>query len=153
MPVLVSWFFIIFLLLAGAGGYFWYRSEAGVTTSAPEASNTRVSTGLVSHWTFDREHISGTSITDRVGSNTGTSSGSPLAASGKFGQALDFDASDDHINVTSAASLDIDATEDFSIAGWFTRDTFANDHTIVAKRNGQADTDDGYIVYIDDATD
>jgi hypothetical protein len=152
-----TWIGIASLIILGSGLYFWsreeYETKAGTTTNAPEASNTRASTGLASHWTFDREHISGTSITDRVGSNTGTSSGSPTPTIGKFGQALDFDGSDDHINVTSAASLDIDATEDFSLAGWFNRDLFAADHTIVAKRNGQADTDDGYVVYIDDSTD
>jgi hypothetical protein len=153
----VTWTFILLFISLVSGLYFWsekkYETMAGTTTNAPEASNTRASTGLASHWTFDREHISGTTITDRVGSNTGTSSGSPTPTIGKFGQALDFDASDDHINVASATSLDIDATEDFSLAGWFNRDLFAADHTIVGKRNGQADTDDGYIVYIDDTND
>ena len=49
--------------------------------------------------------------------------------------------------------LDIYDLEDISISGWFYRETFTTDDTIVAKRNGVGSTDIGYILYIDDATD
>jgi hypothetical protein len=81
---------------------------------------------------------------------------------GKFNSGLDFDGTDDYVTVPDASSEDaqmthtldfFDADPDFSISGWFNRDTFTADHTILAKRNGIAAGDIGYIMYIDDATD
>lgn len=82
--------------------------------------------------------------------------------SGKFNSGLDFDGTDDYVTIPDASSKDaqmthtldfFDTDPDFSITGWFNRDTFANDHTLLAKRNGIAAGDTGYLIYIDDATD
>lgn len=79
-------------------------------------------------------------------------------ANGKFNSGLDFDGTDDYVNVADTSTLDTDIAEaldfpngtDFTISGWFNRDTVTTDDVIVAKRNGVANTDTGYIVYIDD---
>lgn len=81
---------------------------------------------------------------------------------GKYNSGLDFDGTDDYVTIPDASSKDaqmthtldfFDTDPDFSISGWFNRDTFANDHTILAKRNGIAAGDAGYLIYVDDSTD
>ncbi len=114
-----------------------------------------LSQGLRGYWKLDDG--SGTNATDSSGNtNTLAMTGSPSWTTGNIGPyALDFSGSGQYLSVASPASgvLDFAAGASFSITGWFNRDTFTTDHTIVAKRNGQTATDDGYIVYIDDATD
>ena len=59
-----------------------------------------------------------------------------------------------HLSVASPSSaLDFANGASFTITGWFNRDTFANDHTILSTKSGQSTESDGYIAYIDDATD
>ena len=59
-----------------------------------------------------------------------------------------------HLSVASPSStLDFADGASFTITGWFNRDTFANDHTILSTKSGQSTESDGYIAYIDDATD
>jgi len=111
-------------------------------------------TNLVSHWTFDGADVSGTTAFDRGRSgNNGTLTGGPVVAPGRMGQALDFDGSDDSVSVSDASALDVGDTADLSLSGWFSRDSFTTDDTLLAKRNGQAAGDTGYVLYIDDATD
>ena len=66
--------------------------------------------------------------------------------------ALDFDGVDEYLTVADPASgvLDFNDTDNFTLTGWFNRDKFATEDTLVAKRNGKAAGDIGYIVYVDD---
>ena len=72
---------------------------------------------------------------------------------GKRNYSLDFDGGDDYVDMNDSATLDFEASQDFTISGWFNRETYTTDDTIVAKRNGVANTDQGYIAYIDDTND
>lgn len=79
---------------------------------------------------------------------------------GKRNSSLDFDGTNDNIDMNDVNILDADSTgtasnplTDFTISGWFNRDTATTTDTILAKRNGIANTDDGYIVYLDASTD
>lgn len=72
---------------------------------------------------------------------------------GKYSSSIDLDGTDDYAEVADNANLDFSDTDDLIISGWFNRDTFTTDDVIVAKRNGIVNTDQGYILYIDDATD
>ncbi|MFZ1626983.1 MAG: LamG domain-containing protein [Candidatus Moraniibacteriota bacterium] len=118
------------------------------------SQNSMMTNGLVGLWSFDGGDISGTTAYDRSGSgNNGTLTNSPAIGEGKVGQTLDFDGTDDYVSIADNAALDFGDTADFSLSGWFNRDTFTTDDTIIAKRNGVANTDDGYILYIDDTTD
>jgi len=72
---------------------------------------------------------------------------------GKVSQALQFDGATDYVSVADNATLDATDTADLTLTGWFYRDTATTDDTIIAKRNGVASTDTGYIAYIDDADD
>ncbi len=118
-------------------------------------SPTGVDTNLKGYWSFDGNDLSGTTAIDRSGAgNNGTLTNSPTVTQGKVGQALNFDGGDDYTIIPDAdASLDIYATDDLTITGWFYRNTFTTDDTVIAKRNGQSSTSSGYLVWIDDATD
>ncbi len=106
--------------------------------------------GLIAHWKFDDG--AGTTATDSAGSNDGTLTGVPTWVTGKACGALDFDGTNDYVNMGDV--LDLGDTDDVTITGWFNRDTFTTDDTIVAKRNSNgAAGDQGYIVYIDASSD
>lgn len=150
---LLQWSGIALVLLALVGLNYDFDSEAGMRLNSSVEDS--IATGVRGYWKLDDG--TGTNATDSSGNaNTLAMTGSPSWTTGNIGpSALDFSGSGQYLSVTSPASgvLDFAAGASFTITGWFNRDTFANDHTIVAKRNGQTATDDGYIVYIDDATD
>ena len=116
---------------------------------------TGIDTGLKGYWSFNGpDMLSSTTFADRSGAgNTATLVNGPTKAIGKIGQAINFDGSDDYVSVADNASLDIGDTDDLTLTGWFYRDTFTTDDTIIAKSNGQTAADTGYNAYIDDATD
>lgn len=133
-----------------------YRQEASdeVNTSASQPQGTgRLDSGLALYWRFDEG--SGSTAADSSGNALdGTASGGPTWTTGQIGTAAYFDGTSRFTN-SSSGSIALNPTdgESFAIAGWFNRDTFTTDDTVVAKRTGLANTDDGYIAYIDDATD
>jgi hypothetical protein len=105
--------------------------------------------GPIGWWKFDEN--TGSTANDAGGKgNNGTTTGATYV-SGKRNYALDFDGSNDFTDMNDVAILDFN-DKDFAISGWFNRDTFTTDDTIVAKRNA-VDTGQGYVVYIDDSTD
>lgn len=134
--------------------YRLYNMSEGVKINAPDSQSDSLTKGLVGYWKFNDG--SGTSATDSSGNaNTGTLTNGPTWTFGKVNGGVDFDGIDDFMTLADPVSgiLDFGASQDFTLSGWFNRDTFTTDDTILAKRNGIVDTDDGYIVYIDDATD
>lgn len=60
-----------------------------------------VTEGLVSYWTFDEADISNDTVKDVWGKNSGTIVGDPKVVAGKVGDALEFDGSDDYVNLTN----------------------------------------------------
>lgn len=119
--------------------------------SQPQGTG-RLDSGLAGYWAMDDG--SGTSATDSsTNANTGTLTGGPAWTTGQIGSAVDFDGTDDYVTVADADALDVADSTHFTLTGWFNRDTFTADHTIIAKRNGQAAGDTGYVLYVDDAND
>ena len=57
--------------------------------------------GLVSYWTFDRQNIAGDIVEDVWGENDGTIVGTPKVVAGQVKDALEFDGSDDYVNLTN----------------------------------------------------
>ena len=60
-----------------------------------------VTDGLVSYWTFDRQDIAGNIAEDVWGENDGTIVGTPKVVAGQVKDALEFDGSDDYVNLTN----------------------------------------------------
>jgi probable HAF family extracellular repeat protein len=115
---------------------------AGTTTSVTHAESGVVQ-GLVGHWKLDDE--SGGTAEDSAGSHDGTITGATWT-DGRLCGALDFDGAGDYVDVGDV--LDFIDSEDFTITGWFSRDTFANHHVIVGKRNSIS-SGQGFIVYVE----
>ena len=60
-----------------------------------------VTDGLVSYWTFDRQDVAGGTVKDVWGENDGKIVGAPKIVDGQVGEALEFDGSDDYVNLTN----------------------------------------------------
>ena len=60
-----------------------------------------VTEGLVSYWTFDQKDIAGGTVKDVWGENDGKIVGDPKVVDGQVGEALEFDGSDDYVNLTN----------------------------------------------------
>lgn len=136
-------------------GLYDVGADDKVNSAASQPQGTgRLDSGLTGYWKLDDG--SGTSATDAsTNANTGTLTSGPTWTTGQIGGAVDFDGTDDYIAMGDPASgvLDIVDSTNFTLSGWFNRDTFTTDDAIVSKRLGVASGNSGYIVYIDDATD
>ncbi len=151
-----QWLGIILVLITLGAGYWYFAVRAGVktnTTAGQTAGANDPANGLAAYWRFDEN--TGTSTTDgSVNGATGTLTNGPTWTTGQIGYALDFDGTNDYVTAPDADPLELALERSrFTIAGWFNRDTFTTDDTIVAKRNGITAAEDGYVVYVDDATD
>ena len=60
-----------------------------------------VTDGLVSYWTFDKEHVINETVKDVWGDNNGIISGNPKVVPGHVGEALKFDGDSDFVNLTT----------------------------------------------------
>ena len=81
--------------------YFLMSALLIATFSHNAYTETVVTDGLVSYWTFDRQDIAGGTVKDVWGENDGTIVGAPKIVGGQVGEALEFDGSDDYINLTN----------------------------------------------------
>ncbi len=121
---------------------------------------------LIGYWKFDEGQ--GIYAADSTSlSNTGTlmngagwtSSGLPSGPTFRNAAALNLDGVDDYVTMSEIGTgsnvfaYNPGNFSDLTIAGWFYRDTFATDDTIVAKRQGLAGSQSGWLVYVDDSDD
>ena len=65
------------------------------------SAETVVTEGLVSYWTFDRQDLVDNTVKDIWGKNDGTIVGDPKVVAGQVKDALEFDGSDDYVNLTN----------------------------------------------------
>lgn len=128
------------------------ESTIEIGPGSGNVSNSSLANGLSLYYRFD----DGTDVTVTDSSpsdNTGILVNGPVwTTEGYIEGALDMDGSDDYVRASDGTDLNMGDGDNFTIAGWFNRSTFATDDTLVAKRNGTDATDVGYIAYIDDAT-
>lgn len=82
------------------------------TTRTLQAGST-LANGLTNLWSFDGPDISGTTATDRAGTNNGTLTSSPTKVAGRHGQALAFNGTS---CVTTGKSLS--SASAFTVSGW-----------------------------------
>ncbi|MHA2364187.1 MAG: DUF2341 domain-containing protein, partial [Candidatus Hodarchaeales archaeon] len=67
---------------------------------------------------------------------------------GQVYQGQDFDGVDDYIKIASPKNLDIYQETNYSISGWFYRDTTSTTDQLIAKRTSELSTDPGYSLWI-----
>lgn len=125
---LSQWIFIALFLLLGTGGYFWYQSKAGITTNSADLYNQTVTSGLAGQWTFDGADMNWSTaneVQDRTANNNDGDVGSAIDTSnmtgGKIGQAMKFNGVDEYVSIADNATLDVDASSDVTLSGWFNR--------------------------------
>ena len=85
----------------------------------------------IAHWKFDDG--SGLTALDSEGGHDGTLLNGPAWVPGKLDTALDFDGSDDVVDVPQASDLDLST---FTVAAWIRLSSITPSQTILEKRDG-----------------
>ncbi len=129
---------IIGIVLVAVFGYIIFSVFAGATIGK-SLKTASLEDGLVGHWTFDgKDMISNVADVSGQG-NHGSLVGqtSTTTAIGKIGQALDFDGSDDDVQLLSNP---LDGVSAFSISGWVNPDsTSSGTFSLVSRWAGGGD--------------
>ncbi len=85
----------------------------------------------MSYWTFDQQDIAGGTVKDVWGKNDGKIVGDPKVVDGQVGEALEFDGSDDYVNLTNLGDFgEKIGTSTFEV--WM-KTSFKNDWTTLFK--------------------
>ena len=125
----------------GAGAEFTLKAhsaydlyELGVVTTPPtELSATDNSPEAV--WHFDEG--SGLAAADATSnSNDGTISGATWVEGDFFSRSLDFDGTDDYVEVTGSASLNLNNATNFTIEAWINPDTYGGGLARILSKTG-----------------
>ena len=104
-----------------------------ILTLPKQASAAVSNLGLVGYWSFNEG--TGSYAGDSSGNkNTGTLTNGPTWVDGKRGKALNFDGSNDYVDVPNSSSIGI--TGDMTLAAWVKVTDFANYNGIVEKSTG-----------------
>lgn len=127
--VVVAGLGIVSALLFFANTSNLFSSLASVivgTTASTTLSS--LDDGLVGHWTFDGDAVSGTTVTDVSGNgNNGTMVNGPTKTIGRIGQGMSFDGNNDYISTTD---IDYGTGNTISISAWIKFSSCTADGTI-----------------------
>ncbi len=102
-----------------------------VVVSLDVSAGNVVTDGLVSYWTFDDKDIAGNTVNDVWGKNNGTIIGDPKVVAGKVGDALEFDGTDDYVDLTNLGNFGSDVGSS-AFEAWVKTD-FKQDWTTLFK--------------------
>src|SRR3989344_5462976 len=125
--------------------------KIGATLKVNTSVNTgTLKDGLVGLWSFDGKDMATTIAFDRSGNNNnGTLTNGPTRVPGKIGQGLNFDGSNDVVDMGDQATLNF-TTGDFSISAWIKADsTQANESRIVSKMGANCGSATGYMLKLE----
>jgi hypothetical protein len=96
----------------------------------------------VAHWNLD-ENSSTTANDSSANENSGTLTNSPSWVTGKYGNAVSFAGSNQHITRADDPDLDFEASNAFTLETWFKHGTASATETLISKLEGTG-TDGGY---------
>ena len=135
-----------------------YNRGAATKTNKTISTNSALTNGLVGHWTFDGRNMANGVAADISGNgnncNLKNIATSTFYASGKLGQAVNFDATDDYIDCGNPSSLQITGNT-ITLSAWIhTPETVpANgDRLIVKEMSGNNDPYVAYVLYRNNST-
>jgi hypothetical protein len=97
-------------------GFLFSTIVLPIMYSGMASAQNGIGDGLVSYWTFDEADIDGETVKDVFGENHGTIKGNPQMVEGKVGDALEFNGSDDFVEVPNSPTLNI--ADGVSILAW-----------------------------------
>ncbi|QQS15444.1 MAG: hypothetical protein IPK84_03680 [Candidatus Moraniibacteriota bacterium] len=93
-----------------------------------DSYNETVTSGLAGQWTFDAADMdwsTANEVVDRTANSNDGDVGSAIDTSnmtgGKIGQAMKFNGVDEYVSIADNATLDVDASSDITLSGWFNR--------------------------------
>lgn len=127
------------LFRAGAseGGPFTITATAGTVSGTGSVT---ITAGLVGYWDLDEG--SGTVAADSSGKgNHGTLKNGPTWTTGRIGGALDFDGTNDYVNIGNILSS---GASQLTVAAWVKRNSSGDDR-IIAKSASTSPSDPSYI--------
>ena len=94
-------------------------------------TNADITTGLVSHYKLDE--ASGTTAVDSTGANNGTLTNNPAWTTGKIGNGLSFDGTNDYVNIANESNFDFERTNSFSASAWVKNNSTTGEYPILSK--------------------
>lgn len=98
---------------------FGTQAATTIVGTTATTSLSSLNDGLVGHWTFNGDTISGTTVSDVSGNgNNGTLSNGPVPMTGQVGQGMKFDGVDDYISSPHSSSYNFAYNQNFSIGLW-----------------------------------
>ncbi|MFB6212797.1 MAG: LamG-like jellyroll fold domain-containing protein [Candidatus Magasanikbacteria bacterium] len=106
--------------------------------------------GLVGYWQLD-EATSSVSFDDTSKENNGSyinKPSRPTSSNCAAGRCIDFNGTDERAEISDDSSLDFVDGDDFTITGWFRRDSFSSDDALVAKMENVFGSGSGYGIAI-----
>ncbi|TSC89923.1 MAG: thrombospondin N-terminal-like domain-containing protein [Parcubacteria group bacterium Gr01-1014_3] len=115
--------------------YLYNKNAPEKRTQQNVNKNNSFGDGLVGFWPFNGADVSGTTATDLgSGGNNGTLTGGPIVYPGLVGQALKFDGTNDHVNITAPTVLQSSST--FTVSLWAESPSYKANPMALAIRNG-----------------
>ena len=104
--------------------------------TAEEIATLVNSSGLVAHWKLDETN--GATAVDSVGGLDGTLINGPLWTTGQLDGALDFDGTNDYIEVPHSSDLNLQSA--FTVTAWIYNDSMSDAYRVISKEtNGLND--------------
>lgn len=101
---------------------------------APSAATPPTTSGLIGYWALDDG--SGTTAADPIGSHPGTLTNGPTWATGYISNAVNFDGTNDYINIPYVAAFN--QTGDFTLSAWIYADSSTGIRRIVTLPGDEA---------------
>lgn len=111
--------------------------EKDVPSTRPDVPPSFADPSAVSRYPFDGD------VTDSWGDNDGTDNTSAGFVDGVFGQAKDFDGTDDFVTAPSSAS--VSHTQSFTMSSWFYSTDTSGENTVLNQNGAGIQIDDGEI--------